>query len=256
MTYAARKRPTTGVVLDVEGTTTPVSFVYDVLFPYAFERLRPFIVARLGDPEVERAIGLLREEHAAEVATGEKIPEWSVGAPGQIDALVTYLEWLMDCDRKSPGLKLLQGQIWELGYLDGTLRGEVYADVLPAFERWRASGRAIAIYSSGSVLAQRLLFANSTWGDLTGFIDNYFDTAVGPKRSRESYREIAAAMHCEPRNLLFISDVAAELEAARDAGFQTLLCVRPPAKMPDQTSSRVVQTFDDVDVLRAGISSN
>ncbi|MEP6493226.1 MAG: acireductone synthase [bacterium] len=252
MTHAARPRPTTGVVLDVEGTTTPISFVYDVLFPYAFERLRRFLSARMGDADVERAVALLRDEHNAEVAGGEIVPAWRSGAAGELDAIVAYLEWLMDRDRKSPGLKLLQGQIWELGYLDGTLRGEVYPDVLPAFERWRAAGRQIAIYSSGSVLAQRLLFANSTWGDMTGFIDGYFDTSVGPKRVSESYRRIAAAMRRDAGDLLFISDVAAELDAARDAGFRTLLCVRAPAKMPATSTSGVVQTFDDVDGLFAG----
>jgi enolase-phosphatase E1 len=247
VTPAVRPRTTGGVVLDIEGTTTPVSFVYDVLFPYARTRLRQFLHEHISDAELEPAIVSLRVEHAGDVAAGEPVPEWhDTEGDGHLDALADYLGWLMDRDRKSPGLKLVQGQIWERGYEDGTLRGAVYADVLPALERWRAAGLTIAIYSSGSVLAQRLLFANSTSGDLTRFIAHYFDTAVGPKRSSESYRRIADAVRHEPHELLFISDIEAELDAARDAGFQTLLCVRPPSVVPVASSSSVVQTFDEV----------
>jgi enolase-phosphatase E1 len=245
---AASARETGGVVLDIEGTTTPVSFVYDVLFPYARAHLREFLHARLGDVDLERAISLLREEHTNDTSSREPVPEWPVIAGNiHIEALSDYLEWLMDRDRKSPGLKLVQGKIWERGYADGTLHGEVYADVLPAFGRWRGAGLTIAIYSSGSVLAQRLLFRNSTSGDLTPFIKHYFDTGVGPKRTPESYRRIAHALRLDPDELCFVSDVEAELVAARDVGFQTLLCVRPPSAIPATSDSPVVQTFDDVD---------
>ena len=129
-----------------------------------------------------------------------------------------YARWLMRQDRKSPGLKLLQGLVWEGGYADGSLRGSVYPDVPPALSRWRDAGLAIAIYSSGSVLAQRLLFSTTTYGDLTIFIERYFDTGVGPKREAASYERIASTMALPPSELLFVSDVIAELEAARDAG--------------------------------------
>jgi enolase-phosphatase E1 len=248
VTSAVPVRETGGVVLDIEGTTTPVSFVYDVLFPYARVHLREFLHARLGDVHFERAISLLREEHTNDTSSREPVPEWpAIAGNVHIDGLGDYLEWLMDRDRKSPGLKLVQGQIWERGYADGTLRGEVYADVLPAFERWRGAGLTIAIYSSGSVLAQRLLFRNSTSGDLTPFIKHYFDTSVGPKRTPESYRRIAHALRLDPDELCFISDIDAELVAARDVGFQTLSCVRPPSSLPASSDSPVVQTFDDVD---------
>lgn len=243
MTHPVRPRATGGVVLDIEGTTTPVSFVYEVLFPYARAQLRQFLHEHIGDAELPQAISLLRAEHAGDVAAGEPVPDWR---DAELDALANYLGWLMDRDRKSPGLKLVQGQIWEHGYEDGTLRGAVYPDVLPALERWRAAGLTIAIYSSGSVLAQRLLFANSTSGNLTRFIAHYFDTAVGPKRSVESYRRIAAAMGHVANELLFISDIDAELDAALGAGFQTLLCVRPPSVVPVASKSSVVQTFDEV----------
>ena len=132
----------------------------------------------------------------------------------------------MDQDRKSTGLKSLQGKIWEEGYRSGDLKGEVYPDVLPALERWRKEGIDIAIFSSGSVQAQRSLFRNSVAGDLTRFIKAYFDTTTGPKREPESYRRIAAALERSPSEVLFVSDIGAELDAARAAGMQTALCVR------------------------------
>jgi enolase-phosphatase E1 len=132
----------------------------------------------------------------------------------------------MDQDRKSTGLKSLQGKIWEEGYRSGELKGEVYPDVLPALERWRSQGIDIAIFSSGSVQAQQSLFRNSVAGDLTRFIRAYFDTTTGPKREPESYGRIAAALDRSPSEVLFVSDIAAELDAARTAGMRTALCVR------------------------------
>src|SRR5262249_3534706 len=123
-----------------------------------------------------------------------------------------YLEWLMAQDRKSTALKSVQGKIWNEGYSRGELEGQVYPDVRPAFERWRAQGRDVAIFSSGSVLAQRLLFSRSNAGDLTGFIRGYFDTTSGPKREAASYRRIAARLEAATDEVLFISDTEAELE--------------------------------------------
>jgi enolase-phosphatase E1 len=142
----------------------------------------------------------------------------------------------MDRDRKSTALKSLQGRIWESGYRSGALRSHLYADVRPALERWRSEGKRVAIFSSGSVLAQRLLFAHTPEGDLTPMIDAFFDTTTGPKREAESYRRIAAALGMPPVGVLFVSDVAAELDAARAAGLKTALCVRegeaPPPGHP------------------------
>src|SRR5262249_41645976 len=132
------------------------------------------------------------------------------GTRGDI-SVIAYLEWLMDRDRKSTGLKIIQGEIWRGGVESGVLRGEVYPDARPALERWRAAGRRIAIYSSGSTAAQQLLFGHSTAGDLTPFIDRYFDTTVGAKRSSQSYTAIAKVLELPPRSLLFLSDVDAEL---------------------------------------------
>jgi enolase-phosphatase E1 len=137
------------------------------------------------------------------------------------------VNWLIDRDRKSTGLKSLQGKIWKQGYSDGTLKAQLFADVRPALERWRRAGLKISIFSSGSSLAQKLLFAHTEAGDLTRFIDNYFDTTVGSKTDAASYRQIASALSLPAQEILFISDVVPELEAAGAAGMRTLLCVRP-----------------------------
>lgn len=153
---------------------------------------------------------------------------------------------MMERDRKSTGLKSLQGKIWEAGYRAGELRGQVYADVLPAFTRWTAKGRDIAIFSSGSVQAQRCLFAHSTAGDLTPFIRAYFDTTTGAKTAADSYERIAAALERSPSEVLFLSDVGAELDAARRAGLGTALCVRSPEAVPSGSAHPIIRSFDQL----------
>jgi len=221
-----------GILLDIEGTTTPIAFVHEVLFSYARAHARDFLTK--DSDEVRADIALLREEHAADKSNNLQPPE----------SIPEYIDWLIDRDRKSTALKSLQGKIWRQGYLDGSLKSQVFADVAPAFERWRRAGLKIGIFSSGSVLAQQLLFAHTDAGDLTGFIDDYFDTNVGKKGDAESYRKIATAMDLEPSEILFISDVVAELEAAQESGMRTLLSIRPgnaPQEWPQMTIS-----FDSV----------
>jgi enolase-phosphatase E1 len=246
VTGGLASRDIAGVVLDVEGTTTPVSFVYDVLFPYARHRLAEY-VSTLGSDELAEVERALRVEHAEDVLRGESVPppEWPASRAAIVEAIIGYLAWLMDRDRKSTVLKAVQGRIWQGGFRDGTLRGEVFEDVPRAFARWRATGVRIYIYSSGSVLAQRLLFEHSVAGDLTPCLDGYFDTAIGPKREASSYARIASALDEPARRLLFISDVQQELDAAAAAGFQTLLCVRG-AEPVGSVGERVIHTFDDV----------
>ena len=154
-----------------------------------------------------------------------------------------YVHWLMDRDRKSTGLKSLQGKIWEEGYRAGELRGEVYPDVAPALARWREQGKDVAIFSSGSVQAQRDLFAHTQVGDLTPFIRAYFDTTTGPKAAVQSYAHIAATLETSPSDVLFVSDVSAELDAAQAAGMHTALCVRTPASATPTGGHTVIQTF-------------
>jgi len=214
------------ILLDIEGTTTPIAFVQQVLFPYARARVREYLQQHATNPGVLADIAALRAEHAAEPATESGLPAWNPSDEQR--SAEAYVYWLMDRDRKSTGLKSLQGRIWEVGYLSGELqgKGEVYPDVRPAFVRWRRNGILIAIFSSGSILAQRNLFANTTVGDLSPFLYDYFDTKTGPKRESSSYRVIAAALHQSPSDVLFVSDVTAELDAAREAGMSTVLCLR------------------------------
>jgi enolase-phosphatase E1 len=153
----------------------------------------------------------------------------------------------MDRDRKSTGLKSLQGKIWEEGYRSGELRSEVYPDVPPALERWRQEGVDVAIFSSGSVQAQRSLFRNTAAGDLTSLIRAYFDTTTGPKTAPQSYTLIAESLKRSPSEVLFISDVPAELDAARTAGMQTALCVRAPGSVPLAQGHFVIHAFDQLD---------
>ena len=220
------------ILLDIEGTTTPIAFVHEVLFPYARDHVREFLASNTED--IER----LREEHAVDVNNGEH-------PPAEMSA---YVEWLIARDRKSTGLKSLQGKIWRQGYLDGSLKSQVYADVAQAFARWRARGLSINIFSSGSVLAQQLLFAHTDAGDLTKFIEQYFDTNIGKKGETASYRKIAEALSLRPEEILFISDVVTELDAATKAGMQPLLSIRP-GNPPQQDAERyrAIYTFDNLE---------
>ena len=209
-----------------------MSFVYDVLFPYARRALPGFVSSHAADAEVSAAVRALDAERAADVARGLAPPE---GASA-------YLLWLMDADRKSTALKALQGLVWRDGYEKGDLRGNVYPDVPPALARWRGQGRRIFIYSSGSVLAQRLLFSTTPHGDLTSFIDGYFDTTTGPKKEPDSYRRIAEQIGEDPAAVCFVSDSEEEVRAAREARLLAVLCARNA--VPVGAPAPVVESFE------------
>lgn len=236
------------ILLDIEGTTTPVDFVYKILFPYARLRMADYLTEHFFDAEVQTAIAQLHLEQATDEDNHLNPPPLSTDLqPTQIASLVAYLHWLMDADRKSKPLKTLQGRIWEAGYRDGELRGEVFADVPQAFARWHSQGKAICIYSSGSVLAQKLIFAHTTFGDLTAYLSAYFDTQVGGKKEPESYQRIVEALGYSPPTILFISDVIGELDAARAANLQTLCSVRPGNQpLTTNTQHTIINTFDEV----------
>ena len=248
MTNRSTGRAIQVVLLDIEGTTTPMAFVHDVLFPFARTHLRDFLRTHAATAAVRDAVRLLAVEHANEMAHGEHPPAWTPG--DAVEPLAAYVGWLMDRDRKSSGLKLLQGQIWEEGYRAGVLRGQVYPDVPPAIRRWRAAGVRVAIYSSGSELAQRRLFESTDQGDLTPLVDGFFDTRIGPKVAAASYARIADALHVPVAAMLFVSDVAKELVAAREAGAQVVLSLRPGnAPQPDADAFACVRSFEDLHAL-------
>ena len=240
---------TRALLLDIEGTTTPIDFVYGTLFPFARARVEPFLRESSQREDVQADVEGLRREHTAEALQAAGLPPWRDDSPeASIVSAVWYVNWLMERDRKSTALKSLQGKIWEEGYRSGQLRGQVYADVAPALARWRRQGRAIGIFSSGSVLGQKLLFGNSTAGDLTPYVDFYFDTTTGAKQEGESYRRIAAGMNVSPAQVLFLSDVVAELEAARATGMDTAWCVRRehPGGVEPRGALRIVRSFEEV----------
>lgn len=228
MTSSLKTALIRGILLDIEGTTTPILFVHEVLFSYARAGLKDYLAARWDSPEMVADIARLHDEHAADIEQKLNPPALVKGTQDdEIGSVIAYVNWLIDRDRKSSGLKTLQGKIWRQGYFDGTLKAELFDDVAPALKRWRSADLSISIFSSGSELAQRLLFAHTEAGDFTGLIDNYFDTTIGAKTEVASYRRIAQTLRLPAQGILFISDVVAELDAASAAGLQTLLCLRP-----------------------------
>lgn len=247
MTLPLFTKPITSLVLDIEGTTTPIDFVYNVLFPYARENVKPYLAAHLSASDLQADIRALLEQNAEDWKRGLDPP--LLKAPADqilIEDAVAYIHWLMDRDSKTTALKSIQGKLWDEGYARGELHSDVFEDVPRAFERWRQQGKTICIYSSGSVLAQKLLFAHTEAGDLTAYIRAYFDTNIGPKREAASYRRIASELELAPREIVFVSDVTAELDAAALSGFETLLCVRPANPSQSAGTHATIQTFDQI----------
>ncbi|MEO8258954.1 MAG: acireductone synthase [Acidobacteriota bacterium] len=226
------------IVLDIEGTTTPIAFVDAVLFPFARAQLRGFLQDPANAAALQEPLRRLHEEWLVD-------PDHGPTEGGHYSA-AEYVESLMDRDRKSPALKLLQGLIWEGGYRTGVLKGDVFADVPPALQRWRGAGLDIGIYSSGSELAQRLIFGRTPYGDLTPFISRFFDTGVGAKGTPASYQRIAAALGRAADRLLFVSDVTTELDAAAAAGCRAILCVRPGNRPQPDHPYGMIASFDEI----------
>jgi enolase-phosphatase E1 len=221
------------VLTDIEGTTSSLSFVKDVLFPYARARLAAFVHDHAQDPRVATQLDAVRRE------AGD--PALSQAAV--IDQLIAWI----DADRKITPLKALQGMIWEYGYRNSDFQGHIYADAVQSLRDWQERGLALYVYSSGSVQAQKLLFAHTGFGDLTPLFDGYFDTTVGGKQDAGSYRAIAAAIGVAPAEILFLSDVRAELDAAAEAGCRTVWLVRE--NTPDPLAvHRQVRDFRAIDI--------
>lgn len=200
------------VLVDIEGTTSSISFVHDVLFPWAREALPAFLHGNAGREDVRREI----EATAAEAGLD----------PADLDAVVDTLRRWIDEDRKATPLKALQGLIWEHGYATGAYRAHVYDDAVEALEAWHAAGLPLYVYSSGSVHAQKLFFRHSEAGDLLPLFSGHFDTTTGPKREAVSYTRIATAMGLPAEEILFLSDVPEELDAAQTAGMATTWVIR------------------------------
>jgi len=220
------------IVTDIEGTTSSIRFVKDVLFPYARERLPAFVETHGDTPEVQHWL------HEAAKEAG------IVEAPRQ-EVIEMLLRWI-DEDRKSTALKALQGMIWKDGYESGDYQAHMYPEVSARLHAWRADGLHLYVYSSGSVPAQKLFFGYSEAGDLTPLFSGYFDTETGPKRERASYEKIAEAIGEQPGHILFLSDIVEELDAAKAAGLHTGWLLREPLTMPDAPRHPAYRDFDAI----------
>ena len=220
------------IVTDIEGTTSSLSFVKDVLFPYARARMAEFVRPRATEPAVRKELDAVRGLAGKDLGTEELVAQ--------------LIRWI-DEDKKVTPLKALQGMIWEDGYKKGDFKGHMYEDAVRNLRRWQAQGIRLYVFSSGSVQAQKLLFGYSDFGDLTPLFSGYFDTTIGNKREAEAYRKIVAAIGLPPVEILFLSDIREELDAARAAGMQTLWLVRDGTLDPAATH-RQIRNFDAISV--------
>ena len=215
------------VLLDIEGTTCPVTFVSDTLFPYAAARMEAFLEARQGNSTVQNLLGDLNQAWLADLDPAARaLLDAAPATAKPSERILPYLHWLMREDRKLTPLKDLQGLIWEEGYASGDLQGPLFPDVAPALRRWRDAGIRLAVYSSGSVQAQQLIYGHSNAGDLRPLFQHWFDTKIGSKHEAKSYQRIVAQLMAEPQSVLFISDSLAEVQAANTSGLAVLLCNR------------------------------
>ena len=229
-------------LLDVEGTTSPVSLVSEQLFPYARRHMEAFLRGHDRKVVVQADLAMLYEENQMEADSAAP----RIEDAASVAQAMAYLLWLMERDRKSTALKSLQGKVWKDGYESRELIGSVFPDVPEALARWSAKAK-VAIYSSGSVEAQKLIFGHSSAGDLTPLISGYFDTRVGPKTSAESYSAIAGAMGVATGEMLFISDVVRELNPAREAGCETRLALREGnAPVADAEGHVAIRSFAEI----------
>jgi enolase-phosphatase E1 len=220
------------IVTDIEGTTSSLSFVKDVLFPYARANLADYVRRHKDESQVKALLEDSCKEVGAELDTGRLIAQ--------------LIQWL-DEDKKVTPLKSLQGLIWEAGYQQGDFKGHVYRDAADNLKAWKAKGLDLYIYSSGSVYAQKLLFAHSEYGDLTPLFSGYFDTHIGGKKEQESYCKIAGQLGIPADQILFLSDIKEELDAARKAGFKTIWLTRDSA--PDSRAEhRQVSSFNQISI--------
>ncbi|MCS6957900.1 MAG: acireductone synthase [Aquificaceae bacterium] len=220
------------ILTDIEGTTSSLDYVKSVMFPYSKEKLEDFLRLHWEEETVQKVIKGLEEKLKREVDL--KV------------AVQTLGEWI-EKDLKEPLLKEIQGHIWEEGFLKGELRGHLYEDAYVCLKNWKERGYKIYVYSSGSVKAQRLFFGHTEYGDITNLFDGFFDTSVGGKKEKDSYKKIAQLVGLPPKSFLFLSDVEEELDASRSAGMNTVLVSRNG--FPIASKHPTVKNFFEVEPL-------
>jgi enolase-phosphatase E1 len=234
------------VLLDIEGTTSSIDFVHEVMFPFARRRVPEFVAENWDTPELKSCIELLATDLSRESAAawlGEKTQNQQQQVV--IDAVVE----MIDNDVKATGLKQLQGIIWKSGFHSGEMVAHLYEDTAPALQRWKNSGIDLRIYSSGSIAAQKLFFGHSVAGDLLHLFSAHYDTTTGPKKEADSYRKIVANIGAQADRIVFVSDVPAELNAASEAGLQAVLSIRPGnVKVSDDHGFQAIETFEQLTV--------
>ena len=238
------------MLLDIEGTTTPVTFVYEVLFPYAQRALKSYIDEHWNDPALQRDIEQL-VAHTDELSgeTGRELEQFAEDGSDSDEfksAVIAHINWQMEQDKKTTPLKAIQGRIWRAGYDEGELQAPVFEDVVDAFDHWRSDDIPIYIYSSGSVEAQKLLFRNTSRGDLTDYLSGYYDTTTGSKKERTSYTKIAEDIGIDPERLFFATDNLQEAYAAEEAGLIVAIARRPGnADLPEHNFP-TISSFDEL----------
>jgi enolase-phosphatase E1 len=220
------------IITDIEGTTSSLSFVKEVLFPYARANMADYVRVHRGEPQLDLLFKAICDE---------------VGEELGIESIIAQLIQWIDEDKKVTSLKSLQGLIWEAGYKKGDFKGHVYLDAVENLKAWKAKGLDLYIYSSGSVYAQKLLFEHTEYGDLTPLFSGYFDTNIGGKKESSSYEKIAAQLAIPSKELLFLSDIKEELVAAKVAGFQTIWLTRDDVS-DLQAEPLQVSSFDFIDL--------
>jgi enolase-phosphatase E1 len=221
-------------LFDIEGTTTDINFVHNMLFPYSLENIEAYVMNNLFSPPVKNALEMVYETVNLEDKKTISVNE----------AILYLKKWIKE-DRKHPGLKLLQGLIWENGYVNEDFKGHIYSDVEPFFKKIKSMNTQIGIYSSGSVQAQKLIFGYSVFGDMKKYIDFYFDTKVGHKREVKSYENISSELKISSHEIHFFSDIIQELEAAKSAGFETTHLQRENYQGETNSMFKSIKSFDE-----------
>lgn len=236
-----------GILLDIEGTTSLIRFVYDAMFPYVRDHVATFLKENWTDEAVQHAFALLASDLGK-----DSVEDW-LDQPSVDEnqaQVVTGILELMDADVKATGLKQIQGLIWKDGFHCGQLVAHLYEEVADCIFRWCDDGINVRIYSSGSIQAQKLFFGHTVAGDLSDRISGYYDTTTGAKQESASYRKIASEFSCQPNEILFISDVIAELVAAKEAGLRAVLSIRPGNKRVDEGHGfDAITSFNDLTLV-------
>lgn len=249
---------TSALLLDIEGTTTPITFVKDILFPYIKEHLEDHLSAHWEEDECKQDVHLLKKQIEEDMRQNRACRVHTVDQTVHTDEekaireVVDNVLWQMAADRKSTALKQLQGHMWRAAYTSGRIKGQVYQDVIPAIRIWRSQGLKVYIYSSGSVEAQKLLFEYSVEGDVLDLFDGHFDTNIGAKVDSKSYETIAERIGCQPEEITFLTDVTREAKAAEDAGVNVVVVVRPgnmELTEEERAHYNLINSFSQLDVM-------